>query len=95
MQENLFYRMLLFTDYVLKFICIFQQPDPRPSKKRAALTDVKDEASIEELTIKQLKEILAHNFVDYKGCCEKYELVERVKRLWSDMHKNLQRGRKV
>ena len=35
------------------------------------------------LTVKQLKEILMLNRVDYKGCCEKQELLERVERLWT------------
>jgi hypothetical protein len=39
---------------------------------------------IEGLTVRQLKEILARNFVNYKGCCEKWELMERVTRLYKD-----------
>ena len=54
---------------------------------------MKDESSIEDLTIKQLKEILTANFVDYKGCCEKRELIERVRRLWQDSQKNQQKGK--
>lgn len=34
--------------------------------------------------MRQLKEILARNFVNYKGCCEKWELMERVTRLYKD-----------
>lgn len=41
-------------------------------------------SELEDLTVKQLKEILVLNRVDYKGCCEKNELLERVKRLWND-----------
>jgi hypothetical protein len=37
---------------------------------------------MENLTVKQLKELLALNRVDYRGCCEKPELMERVTRLW-------------
>ena len=70
----------------------FQQPDPRPSKKFTTLKDVKDESSIEDLTIRQLKEILTANFVDYKGCCEKRELIDRVRRLYQDSQKNQQKG---
>lgn len=36
------------------------------------------------LSVKQLKEILMLNRVDFKGCCEKQELKERVERLWQD-----------
>ena len=51
-------------------------------KKRFALGEIKDRKDIDDLTIRQLKVILVTNFVDYKGCCEKQELVERVHRLW-------------
>lgn len=34
------------------------------------------------MNVKQLKEILMLNRVDFKGCCEKNELKERVQRLW-------------
>lgn len=37
---------------------------------------------LDVLTVKQLKEILMLNRVDFKGCCEKNELKERVTRLW-------------
>lgn len=36
--------------------------------------------------MKQLKEILMLNRVDFKGCCEKTELLERVQRLWNELH---------
>lgn len=36
------------------------------------------------LSVKQLKGILMVNRVDFKGCCEKAELKERVLRLWRD-----------
>lgn len=39
---------------------------------------------LESLSVKQLKEILMLNRVDFKGCCEKQELKERVERLWQD-----------
>lgn len=41
-------------------------------------------AELEKLSVKQLKEILMLNRVDFKGCCEKNELLERVTRLWND-----------
>lgn len=37
---------------------------------------------LNDLSVKQLKEILMLNRVDYKGCCEKTELLDRVQRLW-------------
>jgi len=44
------------------------------------------------LTVRQLKDILAYNFVDYKGCCEKAELVMRVQQLWTDHQRNVSYG---
>lgn len=45
---------------------------------------------LESMSVKQLKEILMLNRVDFKGCCEKQELKERVERLWQD-HKTAPR----
>ncbi|MED6274648.1 hypothetical protein CHARACLAT_018403 [Characodon lateralis] len=60
-------------------------PEEAPvSGRRASLSDLKSVDNIEELSVRQLKEILARNFVDYKGCCEKWELMERVTRLYQD-----------
>jgi len=64
-------------------------PEPNVSegasvlRRRASLSDLSREEDIENLTIKQIKEILACNFVDYKGCCEKKELVDKTKRLYA------------
>uniref|UniRef100_A0A669EY13 Ring finger and FYVE-like domain containing E3 ubiquitin protein ligase n=1 Tax=Oreochromis niloticus TaxID=8128 RepID=A0A669EY13_ORENI len=52
--------------------------------RRASLADLTCLDDIEALSVRQLKEILARNFVDYKGCCEKWELMERVRRLYQD-----------
>ncbi|CAK6980709.1 E3 ubiquitin-protein ligase rififylin [Scomber scombrus] len=54
------------------------------SGRRASLRDLSGLDDIEVLSVRQLKEILARNFVDYKGCCEKWELMERVSRLYQD-----------
>ncbi|XP_053176670.1 E3 ubiquitin-protein ligase rififylin [Scomber japonicus] len=54
------------------------------SGRRASLKDLSGLDDIEVLSVRQLKEILARNFVDYKGCCEKWELMERVSRLYQD-----------
>ncbi|XP_015223001.2 E3 ubiquitin-protein ligase rififylin isoform X1 [Lepisosteus oculatus] len=56
---------------------------PAPGR-RASLSDLTNAEDIEALSVRQLKEILARNFVDYKGCCEKWELMERVTRLYHD-----------
>ncbi|KAF4086163.1 hypothetical protein AMELA_G00103070 [Ameiurus melas] len=60
-----------------------------PLGRRASLSDISSVEDIEALTVRQLKEILARNFVNYKGCCEKWELMERVTRLYNDQ-KDLQ-----
>ncbi|XP_049714724.1 E3 ubiquitin-protein ligase rififylin isoform X2 [Elephas maximus indicus] len=52
--------------------------------RRASLSDLTNVEDIEALTVRQLKEILARNFVNYKGCCEKWELMERVTWLYKD-----------
>ncbi|CAL8321641.1 unnamed protein product [Lota lota] len=55
---------------------------------RASLSDLDTEEAIEKLTVRQLKEILARNFVNYSGCCEKWELLERVHRLYRENLQN-------
>ncbi|KAM3875091.1 E3 ubiquitin-protein ligase rififylin [Diretmus argenteus] len=59
--------------------------------RRASLSDLSCLDDIEALSVRQLKEILARNFVNYKGCCEKWELMERVSRLYQDQQ-NLEAG---
>nr|XP_046246046.1 E3 ubiquitin-protein ligase rififylin isoform X2 [Scatophagus argus] len=60
-------------------------PEEAPvSGRRASLSDLSCLEDVEALSVRQLKEILARNFVDYKGCCEKWELMERVRRLYQD-----------
>ncbi|XP_018518394.1 E3 ubiquitin-protein ligase rififylin [Lates calcarifer] len=60
-------------------------PEEAPvSGRRASLSDLNSPDDIEALSVRQLKEILARNFVNYKGCCEKWELMERVTRLYQD-----------
>ncbi|MEQ2167723.1 hypothetical protein GOODEAATRI_007013 [Goodea atripinnis] len=55
---------------------------------RASLSDISSVRDIKGLSVRQLKEILARNFVNYSGCCEKWELVERVSRLYREKEKN-------
>ncbi|XP_036434018.1 E3 ubiquitin-protein ligase RNF34a isoform X2 [Colossoma macropomum] len=55
---------------------------------RASLSDLSSLEDVEQLTIRQLKEILARNFVSFSGCCEKWELVERVRRLYRENEDN-------
>lgn len=62
--------------------------------RKASLSDLRSIGDINALSVRQLKEILARNFVNYKGCCEKWELLERVTRLYKE--KDLQHlGKKL
>lgn len=62
--------------------------ETEPERRRMSLAQVNQQSDINELTVKQLKEILAANFVNYKGCCEKWELIDRVTRLWKEDKNN-------
>lgn len=55
-----------------------------------SLNDIHSDDELEAMSVKQLKEILMLNRVDFRGCCEKNELKERVKRLW-ESHKSAPR----
>ena len=57
------------------------------------LLDLENESQIKELTVKQLKVVLKKNCIDFKGCVEKQELTERVKRLWTARKKEKGRER--
>ncbi|XP_049805708.1 E3 ubiquitin-protein ligase RNF34 [Schistocerca nitens] len=53
-----------------------------------SLEDIKSAEEMEKLSVKQIKEILSLNRVDFRGCVEKSELIERLSRLWHDNHKS-------
>ncbi|KAL6456202.1 hypothetical protein MHYP_G00347440 [Metynnis hypsauchen] len=66
-------------------------PEVSPTVRRSArasLSDLSSLEDVEQLTVRQLKEILARNFVSFSGCCEKWELVERVRRLYRENQDN-------
>ena len=69
----------------LTFLLVFlpQVPPsaPQPSVCKS-LSQIQNIEEVEELTVKELKQILNANFVDFKGCCEKKELLDRVRALW-------------
>ena len=65
-----------------------QSKDAQPANLRIQLDDIKSEEEIDSLDIKSLKRLLLNNFVDYKGCREKWELQDRLKRLWKDNEVN-------
>lgn len=48
------------------------------------LTDINTLSELEYLSIKQLKNLLSINRVNYKGCIEKHELLDRASRLWKE-----------
>ncbi|KAM8828927.1 E3 ubiquitin-protein ligase RNF34 isoform 2-T3 [Spinachia spinachia] len=67
----------------------FLEVSPATQRRiRASLSDLDNEEAIENLSVRQLKEILARNFVNYSGCCEKWELLERVHRLYRENEQN-------
>ncbi|CAO1316390.1 unnamed protein product [Diamesa hyperborea] len=59
-----------------------QQQSETNLRRFVQLDDIHTTDDLDVLTVKQLKEILMLNRVDFKGCCEKNELKERVTRLW-------------
>jgi hypothetical protein len=61
-----------------------QQTSTSQRSRRKSLSELNNEQNIEDLTVRELKEILVANFVDYKGCVEKNELIEKVRRLYRD-----------
>lgn len=72
-----------------RLLSLLLQVSPQSQRRaRASVSDVSTVRDIESLSVRQLKEILARNFVNYSGCCEKWELVERVCRLYREREKN-------
>ena len=57
------------------------------------MCELNNEQNIEDLSVRELKEILVANFVDYKGCVEKNELVEKVRRLYRDRQNEKIKGK--
>lgn len=71
-----------------KWFVVLQFSPQTRRRARASLSDISSLRDIEGLSVRQLKEILARNFVNYSGCCEKWELVERVSRLYRETEEN-------
>ncbi|XP_051032577.1 E3 ubiquitin-protein ligase RNF34 isoform X3 [Phodopus roborovskii] len=65
-----------------------QNPGLSKKKVRASLSDLSSLEEVEGMSVRQLKEILARNFVNYSGCCEKWELIEKVNRLYKENEEN-------
>lgn len=83
--------LILYMIVMCKSVCVlygFQVSPATQRRIRASLSDLDNEEAIENLSVRQLKEILARNFVNYSGCCEKWELLERVHRLYRENEQN-------
>ena len=52
------------------------------------LSEIEKLEDLHELSVKQMKDILAMNRVAYKGVVEKQELLKIVKRLWEQEQKS-------
>lgn len=46
------------------------------------LNTIKTLEELQKMSVKQIKDLLMRNRVDFRGCCERTELVERATRLW-------------
>lgn len=56
--------------------------------KPFSIEDLTSPEQIQDLSVMQLKLLLTRNFVNYKGCVEKEELIEKAKRLWANLQEN-------
>jgi len=56
------------------------------------LSEIKGVEDLRELSTKQIKELLAMNRVNFKGCVEKEELVRIVERLWQQEQRHREEG---
>uniref|UniRef100_A0A8C2ZY55 RING-type E3 ubiquitin transferase n=1 Tax=Cyclopterus lumpus TaxID=8103 RepID=A0A8C2ZY55_CYCLU len=75
--------------------CLHEVSPATQRRIRASLSDLDNEEAIENLSVRQLKEILARNFVNYSGCCEKWELLERVHRLYRENEQNRKSSKNI
>ncbi|KAK5645566.1 hypothetical protein RI129_006866 [Pyrocoelia pectoralis] len=68
----------------LRFYGDVKTSTPTPPSKYPKLSDFNSVEELNDLSVKQLKELLTLNRVDFKGCVEKSELLDRAQRLWND-----------
>lgn len=62
-----------------------QTPEGSPLRPKCPkLSEINSEADLNKLTAKQLKVLLSLNRMDYKGCVEKTELLEKAATLWRE-----------
>ena len=78
--------------YVLLYVCIYillphlhlQSTEVLDTSGISRVEELSHESQIDLLSVRQLKVILQSNCIDYRGCVEKSELMERVHRLYQD-----------
>ncbi|XP_047528348.1 E3 ubiquitin-protein ligase RNF34 isoform X1 [Vanessa atalanta] len=54
------------------------------SPKHLTLEQIKQATDLDLLSVKQLKELLTRNRVEFRGCLERKDLLERAKTLWAN-----------
>ncbi|OWR52105.1 E3 ubiquitin-protein ligase rififylin [Danaus plexippus plexippus] len=59
----------------------------QPYSPHIHLSQFKLASDLDTLNVKQLKELLMRNRVEYKGCLERNDLLDRAKMLWKDHDK--------
>ncbi|XP_026330027.1 E3 ubiquitin-protein ligase rififylin isoform X4 [Hyposmocoma kahamanoa] len=67
-----------------EFVTRPAEPLPNATPKKVDLESFRSAQELELLNVKQLKELLTRNRVEYRGCLERAELLERATRLWRD-----------
>ena len=63
---------------------LYQSTEVLDTSGIGSIEELSDESQIDLLSVRQLKTILQRNCIDYRGCVEKSELMERVHRLYQD-----------
>lgn len=76
--------------YTFIYICLHNSVSFLQWSDRVQLSDIKEASELEYLNVKQLKNLLSTNRVDYKGCLERQELLNRVSRLWQEYKQSRQ-----
>ncbi|CAN7938586.1 unnamed protein product [Ixodes hexagonus] len=63
-----------------------------PQQAPLCLDQFESEDELSNLSVMQMKLLLTRSFVDYRGCCEKSELLEKVVWLWAQRRKQRMQG---
>ncbi|XP_026501451.1 E3 ubiquitin-protein ligase RNF34 isoform X3 [Vanessa tameamea] len=67
-----------------EFITRPAAPLPNDSPRHLTLEQIKQATDLDLLSVKQLKELLTRNRVEFRGCLERKDLLERAKTLWAN-----------